>query len=87
MAGVGHPLRGSRGALSYRQREVLLLALNGNSNQEIANELTISINTVKSHLADIYVLLGVSGRRAVTELLSNDPELRRRILDPLALYD
>jgi DNA-binding NarL/FixJ family response regulator len=49
-------------ALSAREREVLDLAASGMSNKEIAERLTISVNTVKFHLRTIYSRLGVSNR-------------------------
>lgn len=48
--------------LTRRQREVLGKVIQGKSNKVIANELTISESTVKSHLATAFQALGV-GRR------------------------
>lgn len=47
-------------------KQVLLLALEGKSNEEIATELSISVNTVKTHKARSYPLL----RQKLTQLLS-----------------
>lgn len=55
------------GALSARQREILALLAAGLSNKEIARELVVSENTIKTHLANLYAKLGV-GRR--TEALA-----------------
>lgn len=52
--------------LSERELEVLRLAAEGLINQEIAQELYVSINTVKTHLRNIYGKLGVTNRRAAT---------------------
>ncbi len=48
--------------ISPREREVLGLLAQGHSNREIAAELFVSTNTVKSHLARLYEKLEVSRR-------------------------
>lgn len=48
--------------LSRRERQVLRLAAGGWENSEIAAELGISRNTVKSHLAGIFRTLGLESR-------------------------
>jgi len=48
--------------LSARECEVLALVVGGCSNQEIAGELGITRNTVKNHLRNILVKLGVKNR-------------------------
>lgn len=48
--------------LSDREVEVLALIAQGLSNQEIANELYISLRTVKWHTSNIYQKLGVKNR-------------------------
>ena len=48
--------------LSERELEVLALIAEGNSNQEIANVLILSLFTVKSHARNIYGKLGVKNR-------------------------
>ena len=48
--------------LHPRELEVLRLAAKGRSNKEIADELTISVRTVQSHLANIFNKLDVSSR-------------------------
>ena len=48
--------------LSTRERQVLALMVKGNSNKEIARQLTISEPTVKFHVRSILAKLKVSGR-------------------------
>jgi DNA-binding NarL/FixJ family response regulator len=50
------------GGLSERETEVLVLAARGLPNRLIARELRISEATVKRHLANIYVKVGVRSR-------------------------
>ena len=40
--------------ISKREKEVLLLLVNGSSNREICLKLLISINTIKTHISNIY---------------------------------
>lgn len=48
--------------LSKREREIANLILAGKSNEEIKNELYISIFTVKKHISNIFMKLDVSSR-------------------------
>jgi LuxR family maltose regulon positive regulatory protein len=48
--------------LSEREREVLQLLARGASNQEIAQDLVIVVDTVKRHVSHIFAKLGVSNR-------------------------
>jgi two-component system response regulator DegU len=48
--------------LSERELEVLALISEGKSNQLIAEELIISLNTVKTHLKNIFQKMGVEDR-------------------------
>ncbi|MEU0373779.1 LuxR C-terminal-related transcriptional regulator [Streptomyces sp. NPDC006283] len=54
-------------ALSPREREVLEQVARMMSTDEIATELCVSTNTVKTHLRSIYRKLGVSRRREAVE--------------------
>ena len=53
--GLGEPL-------SEREHEVLMLTANGRSNREIAEQLFLSVATVKWYLTHIYSKLGVQSR-------------------------
>jgi len=48
--------------LSSRELEVLLNISHGLSNKEIADKLFVSLNTIKTHTANIYSKLGVKSR-------------------------
>jgi LuxR family maltose regulon positive regulatory protein len=49
--------------LTRREHEILQLIADGLTNQEIADELFISLNTVKNHNSNIYHKLAVKNRR------------------------
>lgn len=48
--------------ISRREQEVLLLMAQGLSNQEIADKLFVSLNTIKSHSASLFLKLDVKRR-------------------------
>ncbi|MCK4204909.1 hypothetical protein J3U99_09035 [Brucella pituitosa] len=50
----------SRGELSNREQEVLLLDLNGSDARQIANKLKISEETVKTHRKRAFIKLGLN---------------------------
>jgi len=52
-------------ALTPREREVAALVAQGLTNVEVAKRLTVSIPTVKSHLASVYEKLGLHTRVAL----------------------
>ncbi len=65
--------------LTSRESQVLRLAAEGNGNQEIAECLGISLQTVKVHMSNIFEKLGVSRRMEAVALLNSDfprPEAR-----------
>jgi DNA-binding NarL/FixJ family response regulator len=50
------------GTLTSREREVLALLVEGASNKEIAHALTLSVHTVKFHVASLIEKLGARSR-------------------------
>lgn len=54
--------RGQSADLSDRERELLALIQKSMSNSEIAQEIFVSVNTVKFHRANLYRKLGVKSR-------------------------
>lgn len=50
--------------LTPRETEVLQLIAAGRSNQEIADDLVLSVRTVERHIAGIYEKIGAAGRAA-----------------------
>jgi DNA-binding NarL/FixJ family response regulator len=48
--------------LTERELEVLRLAARGKANKEIANDLALSLPTVKAHLANLFNKMGVASR-------------------------
>jgi pimeloyl-ACP methyl ester carboxylesterase len=60
--GVAAPARDD--GLSAREREVLALVADGLGNDEIADQLVVSVRTVERHLSNVYVKWGLTGRAA-----------------------
>lgn len=61
--------RGDTVPLTPRERETALLAAEGLASKEIAGRLSVSVRTVDTHLARVYVKLGISGRSELAEAL------------------
>lgn len=59
---TGYHQRAHLDELTTRQREVLALVARGRTNGEIANELGIGFDTVKTHVSEILGKLGVESR-------------------------
>ncbi len=62
------PPRASLPAFTKRERQVLGLLLTGESNPGIAERLSVSIETVKSHVSAIFDRLGVEDRFHAVEM-------------------
>ncbi|MGY1836069.1 LuxR C-terminal-related transcriptional regulator [Blastococcus sp. SYSU DS0510] len=84
-AGAGAPRqRGLVDPLSSRELEVLRLLATDLDGPDIARELVVSLNTVRTHTKHIYAKLGVTTRRAAVrrggelELMTRRPTLRQR---------
>ncbi len=60
--------------LTRRETDVLRRVLSGFKNTDIADDLAISEQTVKDHLSNIYMKLGVENRFALAQFLLNFPE-------------
>ncbi|MFH2114559.1 MAG: LuxR C-terminal-related transcriptional regulator, partial [Spirochaetota bacterium] len=63
----------SGSGLTKREQEIIRLLLKGKTNPQIADELCISLATVKTHLFKAFRKLGVDNRHEVFSLLSSDP--------------
>jgi DNA-binding NarL/FixJ family response regulator len=75
-------------ALSYRERQILALAVAGRTNAQIGSRLFLAESTVKGHLASAFRRLGVHSRREAAALvLASDDGLRRTVLATLRLSD
>jgi DNA-binding NarL/FixJ family response regulator len=63
-AGGGAGAGGDAGAevLTGREEEIVVAVARGGTNQEISDELCISLSTVKSHLTNIQIKLGLRNR-------------------------
>lgn len=56
----------SSALLTAREKQILIEIASGASNQEIADELFISLHTVKSHIYNIYKKISISNRLQAT---------------------
>ena len=57
-------------ALSPREREVALVVARGLANKEIARELGLSEGTVKQHVHNIFLKLGMRSRHTLATVVS-----------------
>lgn len=65
--------------LTSREREIAALIARGASNKEIAQQLSISIKTVKTHLTSIFQKLGLSTRLQLGLALGGLPHPRTKV--------
>jgi NarL family two-component system response regulator LiaR len=73
-AGGGVDRLGAEGSeLTAREAEVLELLQDGHTNSEIAEQLSIGIETVRTHARSIYRKLGVPSRRELTRMAQREP--------------
>jgi len=61
--------------LTRRESDVLRRVINGLKNRDIANDLEIGEQTVKDHLSNIYLKMGIKNRFAIVRFLLDSPEL------------
>ncbi len=59
---VHRDLNNEKIQLTNRQREVLLLIVQGESNTDIAETLHLTLATIKTHIANLFQILGVNNR-------------------------
>ncbi|NMM47638.1 response regulator transcription factor [Flammeovirgaceae bacterium KN852] len=60
-------------SLTSQEEKVAELMIDNKSNKEIASELFISLNTVKTHIRNLYAKLEVSNRTEFMEKFKNHP--------------
>jgi DNA-binding NarL/FixJ family response regulator len=60
--------------LTSREEEVLVLLSRGFSNKEIADQMSVSIETVRSHLKRIYEKMHVRSRTEAVALYFGSPD-------------
>jgi DNA-binding CsgD family transcriptional regulator len=60
--------------LTRRESDVLRRVIDGLKNSEISEDLSISEQTVKDHLSNIYTKIGVENRFDLIRILINSPE-------------
>jgi two-component system, NarL family, response regulator LiaR len=67
VAAIGPTMSASELGISPREEQVLKLIAAGHSNQEIADELFLSLNTIKKHTSTLFRKLGASRRTQAIE--------------------
>lgn len=64
--------------LTQREYDIAMRVKNGESNKQVANACGITERTVKAHLTEIYIKLGVADRLNLALVLSADSRHERR---------
>ncbi|MDM1071348.1 response regulator transcription factor [Empedobacter brevis] len=59
--------------LTNQEEKIAKLILEHKSNKEIADELFISLSTVKTHIRNLYAKLNVSNRQELADKFKNHP--------------
>jgi DNA-binding NarL/FixJ family response regulator len=57
--------------ISKREKEIVQQICEGKTNQQIADELFISLQTVKDHTHRIYSKIGINSRMKLVQLVNN----------------
>jgi two-component system nitrate/nitrite response regulator NarP len=65
--------------LTHRERNLMAALARGLSNKALADELQISVNTVKFHLRNLFEKLGVGSRAQAIALWYSSPSARREM--------
>ena len=63
--------------LSERELEILQMVATGITNRQVAHHLSISVNTVKVHLRNIFTKLGAESRTEAT-MIAGPTALKNR---------
>jgi DNA-binding NarL/FixJ family response regulator len=77
LTAAGVPKTGWDYKLTAQELRVAKLLAAGRSNREIAAEMVLSVETVKSHVARVLQKLGVSNRAQAAIVFANGPGDRR----------
>jgi DNA-binding NarL/FixJ family response regulator len=75
------PWPGARFALTRRESEVLLLAAEGRTTEDLARKLSVGHETIRTHLKHIYQKLGVNDRTAAVAIAWQEGLAVREPLD------
>lgn len=60
-------------SLTSQEQKIARLIISEKSNKEIANELFISLSTVKTHIRNLYAKLNVNSRNELSKKIKNHP--------------